>query len=103
MRQQFSAICARGENVKKFALFLALASLLGVSAAQAGSIQYIGTGRAAPKVKVTFSRNNGATWEHKEVRPGQTYTVPKNATHLRIDNVPFDPKRNYKVKDGNVF
>lgn len=89
--------------MKKIALFLALASFLGASAAQAGTIQYIGTGRDAPKVKVSVSRNRGASWEHKEVKPGQTYTVPKDATHLRIDNVPLDPKRNYKVKDGNVF
>ena len=89
--------------MKKFALFVLLAALVGPTQVYAGSIQYIGTGRNAPKVKVTFSRNNGATWEHKEVKPGQTYNVPKDATHLRIDNVPFDPKRNYKVKEGNVF
>lgn len=89
--------------MKKYVLFLALAIIMGTTVAQAGSIQYIGTGRSAPKVKVTFSRNNGASWEYKEVKPGQTYHVPKDATHLRIDNVPLDPKRNYKVKDGNVF
>lgn len=89
--------------MKKLALLFLLASLLGAGVSEAGSIQYIGTGRTAPKVKVTFSRNNGATWEHKEVKPGQIFTFPKDTTHLRIDNVPFDPKRNYKVKEGNVF
>lgn len=89
--------------MKKIILFLALAYFLGIPAAQAGSVQYIGTGCAAPKVKVSFSRNKGATWEHKEIKPGQTFSVPRDATHLRIDNVPLDPRRNYKVKDGNVF
>lgn len=89
--------------MKKLVLFLVLATFLGSAVAQAASIQYIGTGRNAQKVKVTYSRNNGATWEHKEVKPGQTFNVPKDATHLKIDNVPHDPRRNYKVKDGNVF
>lgn len=89
--------------MKKIVLLLVIASFLGISAAQAGSIQYIGTGRDAPKVKVSFSRNKGASWEHREVKPGQTFSVPGDATHLRIDNVPLDPKRNYKVKDGHVF
>lgn len=89
--------------MKKLALFLALAMFVGTAVAQAGSIQYIGIGRPAPKVKVAFSRNNGTSWEHKEVRPGQTFHLPKDATHLRIDNVPFNPKKNYKVKEGNVF
>ena len=89
--------------MKKYALFLLLTVILSAAQVNAGSIQYIGTGRTAPKVKVTFSRNNGATWEHKEVKAGQTFNFPKDTTHLRIDNVPFDPKRNYKVKEGNVY
>lgn len=93
----------QGGSMKKLVLFLLLATFLGAAAAQAASIQYIDSGRKAPKVKISFSKNNGASWEYKEVSPGQTYTIPKNATHLRIDNVPYEPSKNYKIKDGNVF
>lgn len=84
-------------------LIAILGTFLFASSAFAGSIQHIGTGKPAPAVQVTFSRNNGASWQKTEVKPGQTFQVPRDATHLNINNVPRDPKRDYKVKDGNVF
>lgn len=88
--------------MKKAFLFL-VCSLAFASSAFAGVIQYIGTGRPAPAVEVTFSRNNGASWQKTEVKPGQAFHVPRDATHLNINGVPRDPKRDYKVKEGNVY
>lgn len=69
----------------------------------AASIQYIDTGKASPKVKISFSRNNGASWKQDYIKKGQSYNVPRDATHLMINDIPRNPKQNYKVKDGNVF
>lgn len=80
-----------------------LAALLLPSSVLAASIQYISTGRQAPEMRITFSRNGGASWQQGAVRPGQVFNVPPDATHLTINGVPRDPKRNWKVKDGNVF
>lgn len=88
----------------KKVLFLILVTFLICSTnAFAANIQYIDTGKQSPKIKVSFSRNNGASWKQDYIKKGQTYNVPRNATHLMINDIPRDPKRNYKVKDGNVF
>lgn len=89
--------------MKKFFITFVLLALFGVSTAYAGAIQYIGNGKSEPQVKITYSRNNGASWENKAIKPGQTFNVPKDATHLKIDNTPYNPGKNYKIKDGNVF
>lgn len=83
-------------------LFL-LICLLCSSNVLAGTIQYVGTGRSNPPAQVTFSRNNGASWQNLEIKPGQAFNVPRDTTHLYINNVPRDPRLNYKIKDGNVF
>ncbi len=59
----------------------------------AGTIQYIGTGRSSLPVAVKISRNNGSTWNTVQVKPGQTYNIPRDATHLMINEVPRDPKK----------
>lgn len=84
-------------------LLLMLMVLAFAASAQAGAIQYIGNGSGEPAIKVSYSRNNGVKWETKILKPGQTFHVPKDATHLKIDNAPYDPEQNYRVKDGNVF
>lgn len=89
--------------MKKILLMLIGLALLGASSAYAGAIQYIGNGQGEPKVKITYSRNNGASWESKVLQPGQTFNAPRDATDLKIDNAPHDPARNYKIKDGHVF
>jgi hypothetical protein len=71
--------------------------------ALAATIHYIGSGKKDAPVAISFSRNNGASWRNAKVGPGQTFTVPADATHLTIDNVPRDPKKNYKIREGNVF
>ena len=89
--------------MKKFLILIAALVLYGASPAYAGAIQYIGNDKGEPKVKITYSRTNGVSWENKVIKPGQTFNVPKDATHLKIDNAPHNPNRNYKIKDGNVF
>lgn len=90
--------------MRKLLIFAAFAALLSLPvAAGAASIHYLGNGKGGPAVKVTYSRSHGGKWEHKTMKPGQTFSIPKDATHLRIDNVPYNPKKNYKIKDGNVY
>ena len=84
-------------------MVLSLALTFVASAALCASIQYVATGHQSREIKITFSRNNGGTWQGVVVKPGSTYVVPNDATHLTIDGVPRDPKKNYKIKDGNVF
>jgi len=74
-----------------------------VNSGYAATIQYIGTGKKEVPVEISFSRNNGTTWKNAKVVPGQTFAVPSDATHLNINNVPRDPKKNYKIREGNVF
>jgi len=89
--------------VKIFLLHIAIAVFFLTGNAYAASIQYIDTGKESPKIKITCSRNNGASWKQDYIKKGQTYMVPPDATHLMINDIPRDPKRNYKVKEGNVY
>lgn len=89
--------------MKKILIGFVALSLFYASSSFAGAIQYIGNGKGESQVKITYSRNNGASWENKVIKPGQTFNVPKDATHLKIDNTPYNPGKNYKIKDGNVF
>ena len=79
-----------------------MAFILGESTIYGAAIQYIGNGKGEPKVKITWSRNNGTRWETKILVPGQTFQIPRDATNLKIDNVPHNPDRNYKIRDGHV-
>lgn len=79
-----------------------IVSMLLAIRAQAATIHYIGDGRNAPKINVTISRNNGASWEHKEVRSAQTYTIPQDVTNLLINNAPYEASKTYKLK-GAMF
>ena len=88
--------------MKKTALMSALLLALMATHVHAASIQYIDTGKRMPPIKITYSRDNGNTWRHAQIRNGQTFNVPRDATHLRINNIPYNPKKNYKVKEGNV-
>ena len=88
--------------MKKIFILIAILGMFGISDVLAGTIQYIGTGRQFPPVNVKISRNNGATWNTVQVKPGQTFNVPRDATHLMINEVPRDPKKSYKVKEGNI-
>mgnify|MGYP006916307965 CR=1 FL=1 len=91
------------DTMKKVLLITAFLSIFGITNALAGSIQYIGTGTKGEPIKVSFSRNKGASWQNVQVKMGQTFNVPRDATHLTINNVPYDPKKNYKIRDGHVY
>ena len=82
---------------------LMLIFCVAVNSGYAATIQYIGSGKKDAPVEISFSRNNGAKWQKAKVSPGQTFAVPPDATHLNINNVPRDPKKNYKIREGNVF
>ena len=90
--------------MRKFLLFAAFAALLSLpAAAGAASIHYLGNGKGGPAVRIAYSRSNGDKWDYRTMKPGQRFSIPRDATHLRIDNVPYNPKKNYKIKDGNVY
>lgn len=78
--------------MKKILLLFLAAFLVDCSLGYGGVIPYIGIVKPNSPVKVSFSRNNGASWEHKQIKPGQTFFVPEDATHLHINNVPYNPK-----------
>lgn len=88
--------------MKKVIMLFLVAFLISPAVAMGAVIQYIGTGRPNPAIEVKVSRNNGSSWEKKAIKPGQTYHIPPDATHLEINNAPRNPKQNYKVKDGNI-
>ncbi len=89
----------------KLLIVLAIVSVLAFMPpiCHASTIQYIGTGKPAKTIEIAFSRNKGASWTKKTIKPGQVVSVPPDATHLYIDNNPRNPSQNYKIKDGFVF
>lgn len=66
------------------------------------SIRYIGTGRKVLPVKISCSRNGGNSWQEREMVAGQTFGIPSDCTNLLIDNVPYDPKMNYVIRNGKA-
>ena len=67
-----------------------------------GLIRYVSEGRKAPAVKVAVSMNNGRSWQQKDLVPGQSFPIPRNATNLLMDNVPYSPGGNYEIRNGLV-
>ena len=65
-------------------------------------IRYVGAGRKSPEITITVSRDKGHTWHTQILKSGQTYSISPTITDLRINNVPYSPKANYAVRDGNV-
>lgn len=96
---------AEGKMCKRIAYLCCIAvAVLGVNtSALAATIQYIGSGTKEAPVEISFSRNNGSTWQNAKVVPGQTFSVPTDATHLNILNTPRDPRKNYKIREGNIY
>ena len=95
------------ENIKEVMsmkkILLIIIFIITATSVDAETIQYIDTGKKSPCVKIVFSRNNGSSWKENIIRKGQSCNLPKDVTNLFINNVPYDPKKNYKIKDGNVF
>ena len=65
-------------------------------------IKYISDGRKNPEVKIAVSMNKGASWKEVILKAGQSYPIPPNVTNLLIDKVPYDPKINFTIRNGNV-
>ena len=65
-------------------------------------IRYVAIGRDSQIIKVVVSMNNGGSWQEKNLVPGQSFPIPPNATTLLMDNVPYDPERNYEIRQGKI-
>lgn len=65
-------------------------------------IRYISEAQKSPAISVAVSRNQGRKWQEKDLSPGQSFAIPPDATNLLISNVPYDPKRDYEVREGRV-
>ena len=65
-------------------------------------IRYVATGKPAPKVAINFSVNGGKSWQERILAAGQSFHMPPNCTNLLVNNVPYDPKGNYEIRDGKV-
>lgn len=63
-------------------------------------IRYVGGG--GPKIQIDYSMNNGQSWQKKELMPGQSFPIPPNCTTLLVNNVPYDPRGDYEIRDGKV-
>ena len=65
-------------------------------------IKYISDGRKNPEVKISVSMNKGASWKEIILKSGQSYPIPPNVTNLLIDNIPYNSKNNYNIRNGHV-
>lgn len=67
-----------------------------------GVIRYVGEGKKGPVVRLAVSMNKGEAWREQNLAAGQSYPIPPSVTNLLIDNVPYDPKGNYEIRQGRV-
>lgn len=65
-------------------------------------IRYVGTGSKSPKIQIDYSMNNGKSWQNKEIVAGQSFPIPPNCTTLLMNNVNYNPKNNYEIRDGKI-
>lgn len=65
-------------------------------------VRYVAMGKAQRIINVDYSMNQGRSWQHKDLLPGQTFPIPPNCTNLLMDNVPYNPGSDYEVRDGKV-
>ena len=65
-------------------------------------VKYISDGRKNPEVKISVSMNNGTSWKEIVLKAGQSYPISPNVTNLLIDNVPYDMKRDYVIRNGHI-
>lgn len=67
-----------------------------------GWVRYIGTGASNSPVQISYSMNQGKSWQQKSLLPGQSFSIPPACTTLIMDNVPYDPAGNYEIRDGKI-
>ena len=65
-------------------------------------IRYVGGGKERRGIAVDYSMSQGKSWQKKELLPGQSFPIPPNCTDLLMDNVPYDPKKDYEIRDGKI-
>lgn len=68
----------------------------------AAVIRYQANGRTQPPVDIATSVNNGKSWKQTILKAGQAFPIPGNVTNLCINNVPYDPKGAYEIREGHV-
>lgn len=68
----------------------------------AAVIRYQAIGKECPSVNISTSVNNGKSWKQSILNAGQSFPIPGNTTNLLINNVPYDPKGAYEIRDGKV-
>ena len=68
----------------------------------AAVIRYQANGRTQPEVAISTSVNNGKSWKQTMLKAGQSFPIPGNVTNLLINNVPYDPKGAYEIREGHV-
>lgn len=65
-------------------------------------IRYVAEGKKFPAAGIAVSMNSGRSWREQSLSPGQSFAIPPNATNLLIENVPYDCKRDYEIRQGRV-
>lgn len=65
-------------------------------------IRYQATGKTVENVKISLSFNNGKSWKEVILKAAQSFPIPGNTTNLLINNVPYDPKGMYEIRNGCV-
>lgn len=68
-----------------------------------GVVRYVAMGKNQRKITISYSMNQGKSWQQKELLAGQTFPIPPNCTTFLMDNVPYDPKGNYEIRDGKII
>lgn len=67
-----------------------------------GWVRYIGTGTEQAPVHISYSVNEGRSWQQKSLLPGQSFSIPNGCTTLIMNNTPYDPAGNYEIRAGNI-
>lgn len=67
-----------------------------------GWIRYVSTGRESPPVQIMVSMNNGCSWQKKNLRSGQSFSIPPRCTNVLIGNIPYEPNGNFEIRNGIV-
>ena len=67
-----------------------------------GLLRYVGGGDRDKVINISYSMNNGRSWQKRELRAGQSFPVPPDCTDLLLDNVPYNPAGNYEIRNGLV-
>lgn len=68
----------------------------------AAVIKYQANGRTQETVNISTSVNNGKSWKQSNLKAGQSFPIAGNITNLLINNIPYDPRGTYEIREGHV-